>query len=90
MQQHRDVIYALAKRYGIENVRVFGSVARGEERADSDIDLLVNLTIPTQGWACFDFQFEMEKMFGRKVDMVFERGLFHATKEHILQEAKPL
>jgi uncharacterized protein len=90
IQQQRDVIHAMAQRYGIENVRIFGSVARGEEREDSDIDVLVSLRVPTQGWACFDFQFEMEKMFGRKVDMVFERGLFHAIKDDILREAKPL
>ena len=43
LHRHRDAIAAIAERHGASNLRLFGSVGRGEERADSDIDLLVDL-----------------------------------------------
>lgn len=85
-----DAISELAKKSGLKDVRVFGSVARGEETENSDIDLLVNVADTSDPFAFIDFQAGVEKMFSRKVDLVFESGLYHAMRERILREAKSI
>lgn len=91
LRKNREKILALAEACGLKDVRVFGSVARGEEREDSDIDLLVTY-IPAsgKGWDAFGFPEEVEKIVGHKVDMVFESGLYHMMRDQVLKEAKPL
>ena len=77
LRNHRDALLAEAARRGLENVRVFGSVARGEADEDSDIDLLVSI-IPNAkvgGIAMIGFQSRAEKMLGRPVDLVFDDEL---------------
>ena len=90
LQQNRGEIIAIATRKGLADVRVFGSVARGEETENSDIDLLVNVANTSDPFAFLDFQADMSKMFSRKVDLVFESWLYHAMSERILNEAKPV
>jgi hypothetical protein len=71
-------------------VRVFGSVARGEAGENSDIDLLVELE---QGRSLLDqagLMVELEKLLGRKVDVVTEQGLYWLLRRRILKEARPL
>jgi predicted nucleotidyltransferase len=90
LKERRLEILDLAVRSGLSNIRVFGSVARGEENEDSDIDLLVNVEKTNDPFAFIDFQNDLSKMFSRKVDIVFESGLYHALREHVLNEAKPV
>ena len=90
LKQNRTEILALAARKGLSDVRVFGSVARGEETEDSDIDILVNVTKTDDPFAFIDFQNDLSKMFSRKIDIVFESGLYHAMRDRILNEAKPV
>lgn len=90
LKERREEILALAARSGLSDVRVFGSVARGEEREDSDIDLLVNVKKTHDPFAFLDFQDVLSKMFSRKVDIVFESGLYHAMRERVISEAKPV
>ncbi len=91
LQSHREEILASAKRNGIKNVRVFGSAVRGDDTLESDIDLLIDLERPVKdGLGFVAFKLEVEKLMGRKVDVVFETGLFYALKEIVLNEAKPL
>jgi predicted nucleotidyltransferase len=73
--RQRDAIVAAAERHGMSNVRVFGSVARGEDGPESDVDLLVDLG-PEVG--LFDLgraEVELEAILGREVDVVPARML---------------
>lgn len=86
----RAAILRIADKYGARRVRVFGSVARGEADDASDIDFLVELE---PGRSLFDLgglQFELEALFGRRVDVVTERGLKARMRERVLQEAVPV
>ena len=58
LKKHREEIYEIAKKFGISNIRVFGSVARGEERKNSDLDLLVDIDYKAygSGFARVDFK----------------------------------
>src|SRR5437763_865745 len=85
----RTTILELADRYGAYNVRVFGSVARGEAQADSDVDLLVN-TRPGVGLGFFSLWGALEDLLGRHVDLVTEPGLREEIRTQVLQEVVPL
>ena len=78
----------LAKKYGIKNVRLFGSYADGTQNANSDIDLLVEFPESSSYFDIYDFQFKMEQLTGKKVDVipapVPERSLLQINKEIML------
>jgi predicted nucleotidyltransferase len=90
LHRRRDDILAVAARHGVSNLRLFGSVARGEERADSDIDLLVDLA-DDRGFddylALID---ELESLFARRVEVVIERSLSRHFRPYVEAEAQPL
>lgn len=86
----RELILASAAKHGLCDVRVFGSVARGEETEQSDIDVLVNYIPTSDPLGFIDFQEEMQAMLHRKVDVVFERGLHWYIEGRIKAEARPL
>lgn len=90
LQAQRTEILELASQCGLSDIRVFGSVARGEETEGSDIDLLVNVADASDPLAFVDFQLALEERLKRKVDIVFERGLYHLMREQVLSEATPL
>ena len=83
----RDSVLRLAAEHGAHNVRVFGSVARGEGDSQSDVDFLVDLdpgrTISDLGGLVMDLQ----DALGTSVDVVTERGLRVRVRERILAEA---
>jgi predicted nucleotidyltransferase len=83
----RDTIHQLAAEHGVENVRIFGSVARGEEGPDSDVDFLIDVRADADPLGFVDFQDAMARMTGRKIDIVFDKGVFHALRERIHNEA---
>lgn len=88
---HRDKILAIAKKHGIKDVRVFGSVARGEDGPDSDVDLLIDIVEPVEEpFGCVRFQREVEALLGRSVDIVFDGYIFTPLQEKIYRESKPL
>ncbi len=90
LQSKRQDILAIAKRYGVSDLRIFGSVAREEDHSNSDVDLLVNIA---EGRSLLDyigFMQEMESLLGRKVDVAQPTTLHEAIREQILQEAIPL
>ncbi len=66
----RDEIYAIAKKHKAEKLWVFGSVARKEERPDSDVDFLVEFAKDASLNHWSGFHLGMEDLFGRKVDVV--------------------
>ena len=86
----RDSVLGLAAKHGAYNVRVFGSVARGESDADSDIDFLVDLE---PGRSLFDLSgllIDLEAALRTEVDVVTERGLRTRIRDRVLREAVPL
>ena len=90
LQAKREEILRIAERHGARDVRVFGSVARGEASGQSDIDLLVSTTEHTSPWFLAALIGELEVALGRKVDVVTEDGLYWLLRRRILAEAKPL
>ncbi len=66
----REEIYAIARRHKAEKLWVFGSCARGEERADSDVDFLVKFSDSIGFFELFDFEREICNEVGRSVDLV--------------------
>lgn len=83
-------ILAVAEKHGAGNVRVFGSVARGEDVEGSDIDLLVSMESDRSLYDLIGLQQEIEKMLGRKTDVLTERSINRYLRERILQEATAL
>ncbi|MEO7911015.1 MAG: nucleotidyltransferase family protein [Roseiflexaceae bacterium] len=90
IQARRDQILALAAHYGASNVRVFGSVARGEARPDSDIDFLVRLEDQRSLLDLVGLWQDLEDLLGCEVDVVTERGLKDRMRERVLREAVSL
>ncbi len=86
----RETLIALAKRCRAENVRVFGSVARGEANEKSDLDLLVHFRDGASLFDLIDLKEEAEKLLGLDVDVVSDCGLSPYLKDRILNEARPL
>ena len=81
----------MALRHGAFNVRVFGSVARGEETESSDIDLLVDYDLQKiSPWFPGGLLMDLQDMLGCKVDIVTEQGLSRLIKDRVLAEAKSL
>jgi hypothetical protein len=90
LQQQRQAILQIAQAYGASNLRVFGSVARGEADALSDLDLLVDLE---PGRSLFDLgglAMELQELLGCPIDVVTEQGLKQRIRDRVLQEAVAL
>lgn len=87
LQSKREEILRIAAKYGAYNVRIFGSVARGEADEQSDIDLLVNME---KGRSLFDLGgllADLEDLLGCNVDVVTEDGLRDRIRNRVLKEA---
>jgi len=90
LQAKREDILHTASKYGAYNVRVFGSVARGEADSKSDIDLLVDME---PGRSLLDLSgllIDLEDLLGCNVDVVTEKGLRDRIRERVLREAVTL
>ena len=90
IRDQRDVILRLAAQYGIRSVRLFGSVVRGEARADSDVDVLIDFEPGRSLLDQVGFEQDLEALLGCKVDVVVEVGLSPYLQDRILHEARPL
>lgn len=90
LRAKKDIILDLAARHGARNIRVFGSVARGEAGPDSDIDLLVDLDKDRSLFDQLALRQEIEDLLGRKVDLVTEQSIYWLLRRRILKEAIPL
>ncbi|HEY5999539.1 MAG TPA: nucleotidyltransferase family protein [bacterium] len=86
----RAEVLRIAERYGARNIRVFGSLARGEAGPDSDVDLLVQLDPGVTLLKHAALVRELEALLGRKVDVVSERGLRPRVRERVLRDAVPV
>jgi hypothetical protein len=90
LKAKREEILSIAAQHGASNVRIFGSVARGEAREDSDVDFLVNLE---QGRSLLDrigLIQDLSDLLGRKVDVATEKALREHIRERVLKQAIPL
>src|SRR5438045_9718559 len=84
-------IEAICRRYGISRLDLFGSGARNDLGADSDIDLLYELAPGRQlGWEIADAEAALAEIFGRQVDLVSKRALNPRLRSEVLSEARPL
>lgn len=90
LRAKRDEILQICAKYGARNVRVFGSVARGEADEQSDIDLLVEFEPNRSLLDHAGLWVELQELLGVKVDVVSEHGLKPRIRQRVLQEAIPL
>jgi predicted nucleotidyltransferase len=90
LKSRRADILQVAAQHGARNVRVFGSMARGEARPDSDIDVLVELEAGRSLLDLGGLLMDLQDLLGREVDVVTEPGLRDRIRERVLKEAVPL
>lgn len=90
LKTKREDILQIAAKHGAYNVRIFGSVARGEASENSDIDLLIDVEENHSRWFPGGLLADLEDLLGCKVDIVIENGLHQLIREQVLQEAVPL
>ncbi len=87
LRERRDQILALASRHGARNVRVFGSVARGDAVAGSDLDLVVDFDSGRSLMDHGELVLDLEAVLGCRVDVVSARGLGDRFRERVLADA---
>ncbi len=90
LRTNRERILELAARHGATEVRVFGSFARGQERAGSDVDFLVRATARTSPWFPAGLVLDLEELLGRRVDVLTEAAIHPRIREAVLRDAEPL
>ncbi len=90
LRSRRTEILDLARKHGARNVRIFGSVARGDAGPDSDVDILVELE-PGRGLLDHAaLMLDLSDLLGCKVDVVTDRGIRPRIRDRVLREAVPL
>jgi hypothetical protein len=87
LKEKRDEILAIAKQYGGRKVRIFGSIARGQGKEDSDIDLLVELEPGRSLLDIIAIKQDLEDLLKRKVDVVTEAAVSPYIRKEILRQA---
>jgi predicted nucleotidyltransferase len=90
LQATREEVLRIAARHGARNVRVFGSVVRGQADERSDVDFLVDLEPGRSLLDLGGLQYELERLLGCRVDVTTERGLKSRIRERVLREAIPV
>lgn len=90
LNQKRAEILSLAARYDVRRIRVFGSVARSQADAGSDIDFLVDVGPEVSALDLAGFLLDLEQLLGCEVDIVTEKGLRPRIRQRVLDEAVPL
>ena len=90
LKQVRARVLDIAGRHGVTEVRVFGSVAREEDRPDSDIDLLVVVGGQPSSWFPAGLVLDLEDLLGRRVEVVTDKALDGRLRDRVLREAIPL
>ncbi len=85
----KPIITKILKRHGIRKAALFGSYARGEQKKDSDIDILVELSKPL-GFRFIGIQLELEQRLGKKVDLLTYQEISPYLKKYISAEEVPI
>jgi predicted nucleotidyltransferase len=86
----RPIVRRITRKYGVRNVRIFGSFARGEQRKTSDVDLLVDLPDDMSLLDLSGLKIDLEEALHRRVDVVPNGAIKPALRERILAEARIL
>ena len=90
LRRRRSEIHEVAAKHGVTRIQVFGSVARGEDRADSDVDFLVETGQETSSWFPAGLILDLQSILGRRIEIVEEKGLHSSLRDHIVHDAVPL
>jgi predicted nucleotidyltransferase len=90
LQEKRSEIIRIASKHGAYNIRIFGSVVRGEAGPDSDIDFLIDVGHATSSWFPAGLILDLQEILSRPVEVVTEKALNPYIREHVLREAVPL
>lgn len=90
LQTQRQAILKIAQDYGAYNLRVFGSVARGDNDDASDLDLLVDLEPDRSLFDLGGLVMDLQELLGCKIDVVTENGLKQRIRDRVLEEAVEL
>lgn len=90
IERNREEILRIAARHGATNVRVFGSVARGDDRSDSDVDLLVEMADDRSLLDLVGLEQDLEELLRRNVDILTDAGIHPALRAQITAEARAL
>lgn len=90
LQEKREDILRIAEKHGASNVRVFGSVARGEAGPDSDVDFLIDVGPVHSSWFPGGLIVDLENLLGNRVDVVTANALHWFIRDQVLNEAKAL
>jgi len=88
--EKKSLIKKIATKHGAYDIRVFGSVSRGDDRGDSDIDFLVKTTKNTSPWFPGGLIADLEDILGQKVKVIPEKGLNSLIRDQVLAEATAL
>ena len=86
LKEKRDQILTIANRYGARNVRIFGSIVRGEGKRDSDLDVLVELEYGRSLLDIVAIKQDLEDLLDCKVDVVTEAALSPYIRDEVLSE----
>ena len=88
LKEKRSQILEIAAKHGAFNVRVFGSVARGEETPESDIDFLIDYDLEKiSSWFPVGLVHDLQNLLGRKVDVITEKGLNSRVRDNVLKDS---
>jgi uncharacterized protein len=90
LKEKREEILQIALRHGAKNIRLFGSVARGEAGESSDVDILVEVGENPSPWFPGGLIADLEELLGRRVHVVTVGALHSYIRDRVLQEAVPL
>lgn len=90
LRDKRERVLQIAARHGAHHVRVIGSVARGEDNPESDVDFLVDLDSERSLMDHSALMIELEAFLGRKVDVATDRGMRPRIRESVMRDAVPL
>jgi len=90
VREKREEILRIAERHGATNVRIFGSVARGEAGPDSDVDLLIDEGPEVTSWFPGGLIVDLEELLGRRVDIVFADSIYPPMRRYIMRDARSL
>ena len=90
LREKREDILRIAEQHGASNVRVFGSVARGEAGPDSDIDFLVDVCPVHSSWFPGGLIVDLENLLERRVDIAEPETLHWFIRDQVMSEARPL
>lgn len=90
IRQKRELILNVAARHGARNLRVFGSVVSGQQRPDSDLDLLVDFDLGRSLLDHVALVQDLEDLLGQKVDVVTEKALHWYLRDRVLRQATAL